>query len=137
MLTYFTTKPGDKIIELYCSYIPKEDKKLLYRYDIAINNYNDSGIVSRVYLSTYPVVRETEASYFFDENGVEKRVLKGDGKRYAHDSIEKALFSLKKRTRWRMSHAHWAMTKAHEAIDIYNELFGKDDKKPLVKIGTI
>lgn len=123
-----------KIHDMYCSYLPIPDRVLI-RYDIYVTNYTDDGLVTRIYRNTYPVIGETAASWFFDEHGQRRHVLKGDGKRYCHETEEMALYSLKKRTRWRQSHAHWALTKAHEAIDAYNALFPSD--RPLVKAGQL
>lgn len=123
-----------KIIDMYCSHLLVPDRVLI-RYDIVVTSYEDCGVTTRVYRNTYPVIGETAASWFFDEYGRRRHVLKGNGKRFCHETEEMALYSLRKRTRGRQSHAHWALTKSHEAIDAYNTLFPSD--RPLVKAGQL
>lgn len=125
---------SSKIIDIYCSNLPAPNQMLI-RYDLVVSDYENVGMVARVYRNTYPVIGESAASWFFDEYGQRRHVLKGEGKRYCHETEEQALFSLKKRTRWRQFHALSALTKAHKAIDAYNALFPSDD--PLVKAGQL
>lgn len=121
-----------KVFETYRSYLPVPDR-LLIRYDIHVTNYDDDGVVARVYRITFPVIGETKASWFFDEYGKRRHVLKGYGRRYCYDTDEKALHSLRKRTAWRQSHALWAVTKAHAALDAFNKAFPSDTPIPKVK----
>lgn len=131
--SYSTSDPLS-IIEIYCSHLPRPGRVLI-RYEIVVSNYSDAGIITRVYRNLYPVIGETEVSWFFDEYGRRRHVLKGDGKRYAHETEDQAQYSLRKRTRWRQSHAHWALTKSHEAIEAFNALFPSDN--PLGKVGQL
>lgn len=131
LVPWLWTPQPQKIIDVYCSH-KITDGRLLYRFEIAVENC-EGQISTRVYRRMFSVSRETPHMWVFDAYGQERRVLKGDGKRYAHETEERALFSLRKRTRWRQSHALWALTQSHEAIDAYNELFAPTS--PIEKVG--
>jgi hypothetical protein len=136
LLPFLNPNPPEpaKITELYCSHLARPER-VLYRYEIYVRNYDNEGVTTRVYRNIYPVIGETPASWIYDDHGQRRHVLKGDGKRAAHETEEMAASSLRKRTRWRQSHAHWALTQAHAAIDAYNELFGGE--KPIEKAGSL
>lgn len=125
--------PPPDPVEMFCSNLPRPER-VLYRYEINVTTYEYEGYRARVWLHVFPVTRETEASWFFDEWGRERHVLKGYGKRYAHDTLEKALHSLRKRTSWRQSYAIHALNQAHAAIDEFNRVF--PDAGKLVPVGS-
>lgn len=131
LMPMFVPEPT-KIVEMYCSYLPRPER-VLYRYDVVVQNYENEGITTRVYRNIFPVIGETACSWFYDDYGHRRHVLKGSGKRQAHETDEMALLSLRKRTLARQAHAHWALTKAHAAIAAYNELFGGE--KPIEAVG--
>lgn len=106
--------------------------RVLYRYFHSYQptwnpDYSRYGVVN---LEIYAVTRETSACWFIEVNGVERRVLKGDGKRYAHERREWAAYSFRRRMAFERSHHERALKKLD---DIQNTLIlswpsGQGDK---------
>ena len=57
-----------------------------------------------IILKVMPVVRETPKCWVILRDGVEYRVLKGNGKRWAHEQIEWARYSYRRRRAFYMNH---------------------------------
>lgn len=56
-----------------------------------------------IYLSKFPIISQTSKTYkIMGSDGCVRNVLKGDGKRYAHETKEWAWYSFQKR----LSHEH-------------------------------
>lgn len=79
--------------------------KTLYKY-IEDKSYEEFDQAKKLVLKTFLVTKETPCGYWVREHGSygkNKFVLKGDGKRFAHETIELALKSFiarKKRQIW-------------------------------------
>lgn len=78
----------------YSEFLTPDDSEFLYRV-VGCSN------MSAIRLESYRIVRETGASYFIDHwsclPGKQKRILKGEGKRFAHKKKTWALCSFIKR----------------------------------------
>ena len=74
----------------------------LYRY-VDMKPTTEGG-ASTLVLIVYPVVRETPKCWVIVVDGVEKRVLKGDGKRFAHEQHTWARYSFRWRKRFQLGH---------------------------------
>lgn len=78
-----------------------DNNKYLYRFD---DVHGESG--TSVFMTRYAVTKETEASYRISYPPHHKWILKGIGKRFAHDTIEGAMHSyLARKTRQIRIHA--------------------------------
>lgn len=71
----------------------------LYRYWKAWGqNYNTGEPEGRAYLTKCLVLSQTDKTYkIVGDDGRTRNVLKGDGKRYAHETKEQAWYSLQRR----------------------------------------
>lgn len=67
-------------------------------------------------LHIFQVIRETDKSWYIRYGGREKRVLKGNGKRFAHETKEWAYKSFRKRCRARISILERDLTKVKDAL---------------------
>lgn len=57
-----------------------------------------------IYLSKFPIISQTTKTYkIMGDDGRIRSVLKGDGKRYAHENKEWAWYSFQKRLTWERS----------------------------------
>jgi hypothetical protein len=81
--------------------------KVLYRckYDLVCVNEDDLSHEWNVSVTKFNVIRHTPAGYIIHYPFLkDKFVLKGNGKRFAHETIEQAIDSLIKRTTRRIEY---------------------------------
>lgn len=88
----------------------------LYRY-VDMKAYSDQGAPLLV-LVVYTVVRETPKCWFIKYEGRERRVLKGFGKRFAHETLEWAQLSWRKRKRWQASHLRHQLAHVEQVLKV-------------------
>lgn len=93
--------------------------RVLYRYFHSWRtywnpDYAQHGIVN---LEVFAVHRETERCWFIVVNGAEKRVLKGNGKRFAHERKEWAARSFQRRMSHEKGHYERALKKLAHVKD--------------------
>lgn len=87
--------------------------KLLYRYEIDYSNHNWP---TKIELLRYPVVRETEKSYFIDVFRYKpKRVSKTSSKAYAFSTKEAALARFEARIAKRISWYEYWLSECRKA----------------------
>lgn len=71
-----------------------------------------------IILCVYPVTRETSACWFIEHDGKERRVLKGNGKRFAHEQHEWAKRSFMKRKSSQRWHLERQLNHANKLKDL-------------------
>lgn len=97
----------------------------LYRYEIEYSNIDDPE--TRVNLIDYPVIRETEYSYFINPIFMphkEKRVSKDAYNTFAYDSKEKAMEHFIRRTNKRIGWYKYWIKECEKALEIAKKLAG-------------
>lgn len=99
----------------------------LYRYELAYNYENEAELKLR----EYPVVRQSEHSYWIQTNQwypeIQKIVRKNARKTFAYETPKKALYSYIKRTTKRVMYLQRDLTNAKKGLTraeaLYSHLF--------------
>lgn len=92
--------------------------KVLYRYEI---EYRSEDGDTAIHLREFPIVRETEKTYFINKFAwgfSEKRVLKDAYNTYAYDTKEKAKQHFIRRTHKRISWFEFWVEECKKGLDL-------------------
>lgn len=89
----------------------------LFRYNDC-NWYEEYTSADHLILETFEVIRETKKGFYIKYLGKEKFILSGEGKRFAHTTIELALKSYIRRKKRQIAINKYSIKKAKHSISV-------------------